>query len=143
MREICPLGGCNFGTKNRAGLFRKKSANGILARMAKRRIAQIVRQASGCHYRTDVVDIDWQMAVFVVQQTGNVHRYRPPYTRHFEAVGQTIMHKHTARQREYLCLVLQTSKWRRKNQTVVVPLKFGAVVVALVVVLLHTETLSR
>ena len=51
------------------------------------------------------------------------------------------MHKHTAWEGEHLCLVLHASEWSRENQAVVITLEFGAVVVALGVMILLSESL--
>ena len=51
------------------------------------------------------------------------------------------MHKHTARQRKHLGLVLHSPKGCREDQAVIVTLEFGAVVVSLGVMVFLAESL--
>ena len=49
---------------------------------------------------------------------------------------QTVVHEYTARKGKYLRLVLQTAERGGKDQTVVVPLKIGALMFAFVIFVL-------
>ena len=48
---------------------------------------------------------------------------RHAHARHFEAVGQAVVHEDASRQREHLGLVLQPAERCREYQAVVVALK--------------------
>lgn len=54
---------------------------------------------------------------------------------------QTVVHEDTARQGEYLRLVLQTAERGGKDQAVVVPLKIGAFMFTFVI-FLHAEAFA-
>ena len=77
----------------------------------------------------------------VDQPLGDIVTQRHTYAGHLERVRQTVMYKYAARQREYLCLVLQSTKRCRENQAVVVALKLSTVIVALDVALFLAESL--
>ena len=53
------------------------------------------------------------------------------------------MYKDAPRQGEYLCLILQSAKWSRENQSVIVALKLCSVVVALRMTVLLSQSLIR
>ena len=53
---------------------------------------------------------------------------------------QPVVHENTARQREHLRLVLQPAERSREDETVIVPLEFRTVLLALCVQGLQTET---
>jgi hypothetical protein len=57
-------------------------------------------------------------------------------------MGQSVVHKHTAWQREHLSLILQSAKCWRKYQSVIIALKFCATIVIALIVILHTKSLG-
>ena len=61
-----------------------------------------------------------------LENPAHIGAQRASHTRNFERVGQTIVHEHATRKGEYLCLILHTTKSRRKNQTVKIALEFRA-----------------
>src|SRR5690554_1339876 len=118
----------NEGTVLLALAFFKKKRDGLLPAVAKRRISHIVGQTSG---RRDSTQLPGQRKIQTQipgQKVTDVVAQRTTHTDDLQAMGQSVMHEHTARQGENLGFVLQTPERRRKNQPVVIALKLTAVV---------------
>jgi hypothetical protein len=77
-----------------------------------------------------------QFRMTLQQQTAYIITQRPAHAAHLQGMSQPVVDEYTARQGEYLSLVLQAAERSRKNQTVIVALKLSAVVLAMVPVLL-------
>src|SRR5690606_25677689 len=58
---------------------------------------------------------------FIVENTAQ----RSPHTGYLQAMGKPVVHKYAAGQRKNLCFVLKSAERGRKDQPVVVTLKFG------------------
>ena len=71
--------------------------------------------------------------LFLNQPLSHIIAQRHSYAGHFQRVSQTVMYKNTSWQWEYLRLVLQPAKRRRKYQTVVIAFELGAIIVTLCV----------
>ena len=105
--------------------FAEIGADGPLSRMAERRITHVVSQTRSTHNGSHTRYFRFrQFGMTLHEHTADVGAQRTPDTRHLKAVGQTVMDKHAARKGKHLGLVLHTSESGRKDQTVVVALKF-------------------
>lgn len=82
----------------------------------------------------------FQFGMLLQKSLGAVIPQRTSNACYFEAVSQTVMNEDASRQRKNLSLVLQPSEWRRKNQTVVIAMKFVTVVFSLFVSAFLSET---
>ena len=142
--DVVPEGGTDQLLQVAARTLGKERLDGLLARVSEGRVAQVVGQ-TGC--RNNLPDLREQRAlqlgVLLHQQAGYVAAQRHADAGHLQRVGQTVVHKDTARQGEHLCLVLQAAEGRRENQPVVVALELRAVVVPLQVPLLLSQPLVR
>ena len=58
------------------------------------------------------------------------------HTAHLQRVSQAVMDENASRQREHLCLVLQTAKRCREYQAVIVALEFRTVIHTMLLVFL-------
>ena len=56
-------------------------------------------------------------------------------------MGESVVDEDTAREGEYLCLVLQASEWSRENEAVVVALELRPVIMPLGMFMLLSEPL--
>ena len=127
--QVVPFALAQVLSEPQSGPFAEVGLYGFLARVAKRRIAQVVGQA-GC--RHDVAEIVERVEHFGrvgiarAQAYGHLVGKRASYTRHLEAVGQTVVYKYAAGEGEDLCLVLQTAEGRGKHEPVKVALKVVA-----------------
>ena len=65
---------------------------------------------------------------------------RHAHTGHLQRVCEPVVHEDAARQGEYLCLVLQSAERSREDKPVVIALKLRAIVVAIGMPVLLTET---
>jgi hypothetical protein len=74
------------------------------------------------------------------QSLSHIIAQRHAYRGNFETVGEAVMHEHTARKREYLGLVLQTTERCREDESVVITLKLGPVVMSLSMLMLLSKT---
>ena len=115
----------------------------LLARVAKGRIAQVMRQAGRCHYLAHVAQFlaPRLSGIFWIQPFGNLVGKRLAHATHLKAVGETVVHKDAAWQRKHLRFVLQAAEWRREHQAVVVALKVAAHACLAVVFLLQSQSL--
>ena len=64
---------------------------------------------------------------------------RPSHAGHFERVRQSVVHEDAAGEGKHLSLVLESAEGSREDETVVVALKFCAVVLALNVQMFLSE----
>ena len=112
--------------------------------MSKGWVAQVVSQ-TGC--RNDAANLPnerfGQFRMAFQQYTAHPISQRASHTGNLKAMGKAIVHKDASRQGEHLRFILQAPERRRKDQTVIVTQEVRAVHVALAMVGLHTEALSR
>ena len=86
--------------------FREEGSNGLFARMTKRRIAQIVCQASCRNNRTNLLEVSSLDFLFLFQPMCHIHPQRSANTGHFQAMRQAVVHKHASGQWKYLRFIL-------------------------------------
>ena len=110
----------------------EETADGVLARVAERRIAEVVGQTSRSHDGLDVGLTFFQLVMLVCQLFNSSAGDGASYAGHFEAVGQAVVDHLCARQRKHLSLVLQSAEGATEDDAVVVALKRAADVGALV-----------
>ena len=109
--------------------------------MAKGRIAHVMGQAGSGYNLPDFTNHRLgQLGVPGCELACHITAQRHAHTRHLQTVSKTVMHKDAARQREHLRFVLQATEGGGKNQTVVVALELGPVVMALTVLRLLAQS---
>ena len=145
MGDVIPKGPANHRLQCLARSFSEEGLYGFLATVAERRITQVVGQAGrrynlpnllkqrAAQFRSSLAD----------QSLRHVVAQRHAHRCHLQRVSQSVVHEDAARQREYLCLVLQSAKGCREYQSVVVALEFRAVVVTLAVLRLLAQSFVR
>jgi len=80
------------------------------------------------------------IAIFFYQFFRDNIAYGAAHARDFKAVCETVMNKYVSRQGKYLCLVLQSSEWSREDKPVIIALKFSAVMLFVIVIMLKSKT---
>ena len=112
--------------------------------MAKRRIAQVVRQ-TGCGH-----DLPYLLKQRVAQlraalndTLSHIVAKRHSHAGNLQRVCQSVVYEDASRQGEHLRLVLQASERCRENQSVIVTLKLRAVVVPFHMAVLLPQPLIR
>ena len=144
MGDVVPELGRNFIFQSLSGTLAEESLDGFFSRMTEGRIAQIVRQAGCTHDGSDFLEERiLQIRALLDDVAGDIVAQRHTHTCHFQAVSETVVYEDAARQRENLRLVLQPAESRREDQTVVIALELRAVIVALGVLMLLSESLVR
>ena len=75
-------------------------------------IAQIVGQTGRRHNLAYRIERGTGGGISVPRTQSRCHLigHRPPHTGHLHAVGEPVVHKHTAREREHLGLVLEPAE---------------------------------
>ena len=113
--------------------FGEECLDGFLSTMSERRVTQVVREACRGDYLSYLFEQGaTQLRTFAVNKLCcNIVAQRHADTGHLKRVSQSVMDEDTARQREHLCLVLQTSERCREDKTVIVALELRAIVVTL------------
>ena len=98
---------------------------------------------AGCTYDGSYLFYERILQVWLLldDTSGYVVTYRHAHTSHFQTVGEAVVYEDAARQREHLRLVLQSAECRREDETVVIALEFRAVIMALSMLVLLSETL--
>ena len=143
--EITPLLNSKFILEFQAFTLTEVGSDGLFARVSKRRITQIVRQTGSRDNFADVAQFLGPRLTLVSRHESDDHlaRHRLAHTRHFQAVGQAVVHKDAVGQREHLRFVLQSPEGGREHQAVIVALKIAAHPTLLIVVMFQTQSLVR
>ena len=101
----------------------KPDADGVLARMAKRGIAQIVRQGGRGNDGAEIRCMDARQFAAFADRRADDRAKRTRHAGHFEAVREPGADVIVVRQRKNLRLVLQTPEGRGKDDPIRVALK--------------------
>ena len=103
-------------------------ADGLLARVAERRIAQIVRQTGCLHDGGDIVrgDVRRNM-LLLLQQNARLVAQTAPHAGHFDTVGQAVVRVVVLGERVHLGFPPQAAEGGRKYHAVVIHLIRAAV----------------
>ena len=105
----------------------KEGTDGGFSFVAEGGIAQIVCQTGGTDDGTDAFECGYVFsAVAWDEQARYVSSQGASYAGNFEGVGEAIVHKDATREGKHLGLVLQPTEGGRKDESVVVTLKFCA-----------------
>ena len=112
MHQIGPAFGGKLLLQRSARTFGKEGGDGRLARMTEGGITQIVGKASRRHNLAYRIERGTGGGISVPRTQSRCHLigHRPPHTGHLHAVGEPVVHKHTAREREHLGLVLEPAE---------------------------------
>ena len=144
VREVLPHLRRHTRLQRQSPTLAKERLYSLLAGVTERRIAHVVRQTRRAHDGAKLLEERTrEFGTNTLQGSRHVVAKRHAHTRHFERVSQSVVHEDAARQREHLCLVLHAAEGRREDKAVVVALELRAVVVALRVAQLLSETLVR
>ena len=109
--------------------FFEIGGDGPFAAVSERRISHVVGKAGGTDDASDFAQVCvGQFGMLFKQEPGHVVAEAASHASHLERVGQAVVDKHAAGQREHLRLVLQSPEGCRENQPVVVALKLRSVV---------------
>lgn len=84
-----------------------------------------------------------QLRVATDKFFGHIVAQGASYTGYLQTMCEAVVNEDASREREYLCFVLQSAEWCREYQTVVIALKFSAIVLVGGVVLLHAQSFVR
>ncbi|SKO34217.1 Uncharacterised protein [Mycobacteroides abscessus subsp. massiliense] len=99
-------------------------AQSIFASMAKRRIAQIMRQTGNLHHGTNIAGrIALRQKTAVVQHHAHAVAQAPAHAGNFNAVRQTVVRQVMLRQRMHLRFTAKTAEGSGENNPVVVNVK--------------------
>ena len=141
--QVVPLPGRKLVFQCQTGPLAEVGPDGLLARVAEWRVAQVVCQAGSGNNLAHVTQfVDPRLALVARHEPdGYLAGQRFAHTRHLQAVCQAVVDKDAARQRKHLCLVLQAAERRREHQSVVVALKVAANAPFGVVVVLKSQPL--
>ena len=126
--EVVPLLRGEVVAQFHASPLAEVGTDGALAGVPEWRISQVVGQASGGHnlaHAAQGVEPGLCGMPFAQQQL-YLASQRTAHARHLQAVGEAVVDENAARERKHLCLVLQATEWRGKNQSVIVALKIAA-----------------
>ena len=143
MDQVGPLLGGKLGLKVGTGAFGEEGGDGRLARMAERRVAEVVGQTGRTDNFADGVESHGVGRADIARAQGAGYHvgHRPAYRRNFHAVGQAVVDKDAARKGENLRLVLQPAEGGGEHKPVEIALEIRARAAAAVgaVVVLHAE----
>ena len=128
MRKIGPLRFGHILLQHSSGTFAEKSRYGFFSRVTERRIAQIMGKTCSSDYLVKSIEFAAPRLVGILCRKSRTYfvSKRSAYRRDLHRVCQSIVNKHTARQRKHLRLVLQTTKRRRKHKPVEIALEIAA-----------------
>ena len=143
MSNVIPEGWRHLLTKCTTRSLGQEGLDGLLTRMPKGWITQVVGQTGGGHYLTYLLKqrtTQFGMAL-LDEALSHIVAQRHTYAGHLKGMSQTVVHKDASRQGEHLRLVLQAAKRCREDETVVVTLEFRTVIMALRMALFLTESL--
>ena len=113
--------------------------------MSEGRVAQVVSQAGRGYNLAYLLEHRTPQfrALLLDDALSHVVAQRHTYTGHLQRVGQSVVYKDASWQGKHLCLVLQSAKGSREDQSVVVTLKLRAVIMALRMTVLLSQSLVR
>ena len=81
-------------------------------------------QACSTHDCTQrATKVNTQVGILALQGCTDHIAQATPYTANLKTMGQAVMDKDITRKRENLRLILQSSEWRRKDQSIIISLK--------------------
>ncbi len=108
MNQIGPLLWREFVGKIGSEPLGEEGGDGFFARMSEGRVAQVVGQTGSRHYVADRVEGGCVGRILVggAQGQGDLVGHRASHRRHFEAVGETVVHEDAPWQGEHLRLIL-------------------------------------
>ena len=110
----------------RIAVLAEPFANGGFTGVAKRRVADIVRQACGLYNRSEVVFVDI-LGQILFNQVVHRNGKASAHTRNFDTVRKAAMHVVVHRERMHLSLTAKAPKCRRKNNAVIIAVKIRTV----------------
>ena len=142
--EVIPLFDGEFILELQALTLAEIGTDGLLARMAERRVAQVVSQTRSSDDFADVTQLVGPRLASIArhQSLDHLTGHRLAHARHFQAVCQPVVHKDAVGQRKHLRLVLQPAKRRGEYQAVIVALEVAAhSPTLLVVVMFQSQSL--
>ena len=131
MRDVVPESLAHLAAQTAALVFGEIGLDGLFARVPEGRVAHVVGQSGRLHDGANLLEQRApQFGVPLDEPRGHVVAQRLAQRRHLQGVCQPVVHKHAARQREHLGLVLQPPERGRIDEPVAVALELGAVVMA-------------
>ena len=144
VRQVLPHLRRHTFLQRQSAALAKERLYSLLARVSERRIAHVVRQTRRAHDGAQLLEERTrEFGVHTLQRTRHVIAQRHAHARHFERVSEAVVNEDAAWQRKHLCLVLHTTERSREDKAVVVAFELRAVVVALGVAQLLSESLVR
>ena len=115
----------------------KVRTNSTLTAMPKGRITHIMSQACSTHDCTQrATKVNTHVGILALQGCTDHITQATPHTANFKTMSQAIMNKDITGKRENLCLILQSSERRRKDQSIIISFKLTTCIIT-------TPTLAR
>ena len=142
--DVVPERGRHLLAQREALALGEEGLYGFLAGVAEGRVAHIVGQTGRSHdlsyFRHHALA---QLRLALAEAACYVAAQRHAHAGHLERMGEAVVYEDAARQREHLRLVLHAAKGCREDESVVVALELGAVVVTLRMAVFLSEPLGR
>ena len=124
--------------------FRKEGGDSAFAGVAEGWISQIMGEAGGGNDRADFRQVGaLQVGTALKDGFGYIIAQRTAHTGYLQTMCQPVVDKYASGQGEHLRFVLQSPERGGEDKAVVIPLKFGTVLVAFFVKFFQAESLGR
>ena len=124
--------------------FRKEGGDGAFAGVAEGWISQIMGEAGGGNDRADFRQVGaLQVGTALKDGFGYIIAQRTAHTGYLQTMCQPVVDKYASGQGEHLRFVLQSPERGGEDKAVVIPLKFGTVLVSFFVKFFQAESLGR